>query len=1144
MVSESTTEGLTPEARRESTSASEHGTELRTVFAEQNEPGQWRRRPVTRTQQRVLAFTWLGIFSMAIYGLFMGDSFLNPNYTLPDRIASLFLIFGLLFILIHGFGYANSMLKAAAGYHELRQRVFSPVTAPRVVCLVACFNEPAQVLEETVAALASLDYPNKHIVILDDSTKEETREATRALALKYGASVKQRTNRRGYKAGAINDFINSPECDADFLAIFDADALPAHNFLRDMVPVIEENPRLAFVQTPQYYANTNVSGVALAAMRQQAVFYEYICEGKSYSRAMFCCGTNVVFRRAALLDVKGFDESSVTEDFATSLRLHMKGYDSTYYNQVYVYSLAPETLSAYFTQQSRWALGSCGMIWRVLGSLIRHPRSMRIGQWWEYYLSSSYYWVGWVNFIFMLLPMMYIFFRIQPLKADVFSYAAIFIPYFLFTMNMFYLGMEERGYRLGDMLLGQQIGFLCFPIHMSAAVSGVLGLKRPFGVTPKGKGGKLGWLGLLPQLIMMVLSGLAFLWGMYLYFSGPERATSAIVINSVWALYHVVLLSGMFRLNRRVVSTESKAHFEREPARAVSADGSQAVPASAAGGAGVFAPGGAARPVGKSAPALRRKSGGRLAFFMSIASVVIIVAGLFTMCHWWFSPGLPINVYIVDRTAGRDYQEHRSLSWTLNFIKAHKSDDLNPSESTHPHSDYRFAEDFYGFIPGSAVNAKDDPDHEGDLLVGGTDRPIPNDLNPKAAVFLADTYGEFVEWDPGQAKFVRYRDPTRGVLPEEVDNIQKFYDKEGLLVAEWNTIGYPTLPGQDFDSGTLKQGILDVKKGLAFIRDVELPKRKADLQKAQASGNKALVTVLEGQVAQSQDALQKQQASLNQLLQQQAQSGNYNAQLDAQRRLEKMLHVHYQGWYGRYVDKFQDEHEFDFRLWKNVNNFVKSRFPSGQPTGPGFVFYRDGPSEVADPQDAHKLQPNPFSEPIVILQDELPDGPTTHLADIHRTDKDGDRDDPLLKDVSPVVPCRFWFDLVQPAAGSKVLANYQLRVKKSAGDRLAGQNFPGQIVPQSDGTDLLIFPAAVAYYDSGAGGADATASSELRSFYFAGDASDYTLVSKVTEAFPSTGGIAYALGHRFGSFPTQYYWNYYEPFVHNIMETPRIQYEK
>jgi len=57
---------------------------------------------------------------------------------------------------------------------------------------------------------------------------------------------------------------------------------------------------VAFVQTPQYYANADRSGVAAAAWAQQSLFFGSIAVARDAMGAMFCCGTNVVFRRAAL----------------------------------------------------------------------------------------------------------------------------------------------------------------------------------------------------------------------------------------------------------------------------------------------------------------------------------------------------------------------------------------------------------------------------------------------------------------------------------------------------------------------------------------------------------------------------------------------------------------------------------------------------------------------------------------------------------------------------------------------------------------------------------------------------------------------------------------------------------------------------
>jgi cellulose synthase (UDP-forming) len=1119
------------------------------TFGERGTPSPEAQRRVTPAQRRVLAFTWIGLFSMMIYALFMGLAFFSPGYGLVDRIASIGLLLGILFILMHGFGYANSMIKASWGYNEIKRRIFTPQGAPKVACAIATFNEPIEVVEETVAALVNVDYPNKEVVILDDSTKEESRAAMRDLAARYGITVVQRTNRRGYKAGAINDFLKTS--DTDYIAIFDADALPAHNFLRDIVPMCQENPRLAFVQTPQHYANVDVSNVAMAASRQQAVFYEYICEGKSYSRAAFCCGTNVVFRKEALLDVGGFDEGSVTEDFSTSLNIHMRGWDSAYYNQIYVYSMAPENLTAYFTQQGRWAFGSVGSMRKVLGSMFTRGLKMRPGQWWEYFLSSTYYWIGWVNFIFMLLPLLYIFFGVKPLRQDVFTYLAVFVPYMIFTMNMFYSGMEDRGYRVTDMLLGQQVGFLCFPVHMMAALSGVLGMKRPFGVTPKGVSGRASWLSLWPQLLMLILSAVAFVWGTYKYVTGIDRQTSAIVINSLWALYHVILLSGVFRLNRPIGHTSSKRYFG-ERSTAVDPDGRPMPVGAVPAGATAATAGGTSQPVfGQTSgggtiiappsrlPARTAPSGalGRVALVLMIASLVLIGATAWTMIHWAMTPTQPVNVYVVDSTTGRDYQEHRALSWTLNYLKVRKQPNFGPEPKTN-NTNYNFANDFYGFIPGDPATAVEDPTGQADLLVRGRNVPLPERLEAPGVLFLADAYGEFVEYDYGREKYIRYANPERGFSPDQVDRIEDFYNRKGLVIGEWNTVGYPTLPAVETNVAALNDSIAKAQATLTFLSTKELPSRQAQLREAQRVNSVDWQTQMEQQISETNEAIRKNRQLLQALQAQKANIANQEDQIQAQRRLEKVLSVDYLGWYGRYVDNFEEEREYDFRMWKNVADYIKGsedlkrRYPNG-PTGSGFVFYRDGPSTIIDPETG-KEQPNPFSRPVVLLQHELRQVNTTDVATVNRNPTFAS--DPLLKGVAEQAPCRFWFDVVKAAPNSKVLAFYKLLIRQSASERLRREGFPAEYLRGTGDNQQIVFPAAVASREGDNG--------QLRSFYFAGDASDYTLVSRIQEMVPATGGISYFLGHRTGPFSMQYYWNYYEPLMRNMLiDNPSIRYK-
>lgn len=1108
----------------------------RTVFVESGAPVPGTSRPpLTPTRRRLLIFTWCASFFMLMYLVFMVLAFFAPGYDLKDRIASIFLLIGTLYIMMHSLGYANSMVKASWGYNEVRRRAFTPHVAPPVACLLATFNEPPEVVEETIAALVNMEYDNKEIVILDDSTREESRVAMRELAARYGIKVRQRTNRKGYKAGAINEYLQ--ESGTKYVAIFDADAVPAHNFLRDLVPILEENPKLSFVQTPQHYANVDISNVALAAARQQNVFYEYICEGKSYSKAAFCCGTNFIARREALLDVGGMDDSTVTEDFATSINLHAKGWDSAYYNQVYAYSLGPETLAAYFTQQQRWAFGSVKTGWNLLKTFFGGPQRMRLGQWWEYFLSTNYYWVGLINFIFILLPMLYIFFGIKPLRQDVFTYLMLFIPYLIFSMNMFYTGMEQRGYKLTDMLLGQQVNFLCFPVHLVGAFSGFFNLKRPFGVTPKGEKGRMGWLALWPQLLVLILSAIAFLVGIYKAFiTGEARNDSAMAINALWALYHVFLLSGVFRLNKPV-RVRDERYFDVPASQAGTAPASGA----ATGVRGVTPP-----PRVEHRPTAT----GHMALILAIISMLGLLAGVFTIGHWMTQDTVRSNVYVLDRTVGRDYQEHRVLTWTLNFLKVRHNGKIYPQDKGGQLSSYSFATDYYGFEPQpetqadtgivketkNAAEPVTDVQEGGkgdvqDLLSIGKDRALPQNLSTPGVLYLVDTNGEFVEWDYKKKRYVRYRNPARGIQAEDVAPIQDFYNRNGLLIAEWNTISNATQYTNNEEELLINRGLIETQKGLKYLQEKELPQREKDLALARRYNNKSGIAELEKQVADTKERIARHKEELAKLVPLVQSYTKNRPSANARKEVEKLLHVTYKGWYGRFVDHIEQEREYDYQMWKSVRDEEQRRLNKGQdyePHGPLFVFYRDGANQVWNP-DTKQLEDNPFSEPIVITEDELAPGGINEVAAIHKATTGEAAGDPLLKDVAATVPYHYWFDVVQAAPGSRVLAWYKLRVRKAAAERLENAGFPAiALQPDKENSDIvtITLPALVAHREG----------NQLRSLYMAGDASDYSLVPRFAEIAPSTGGIAYFLGHRAGPFSMKYYWNYYQPVLNNVFQ--------
>ncbi|MFH1395241.1 MAG: glycosyltransferase [Candidatus Omnitrophota bacterium] len=472
---------------------------------------------------------------------------LYAGYSIFEKTFSIILIIGEFFILVHSFGYALNILKVYRfqkkhTLERLRGEVLDE--GPDVAILVAARHEPREVLEETFASLYNLKYKNKKIYFLDDSSDEKYMKEAEEIAEEFELELFRRKERHGAKAGIVNDCLKGLR--QKYIAVFDADQTPLPEFLNVLIPWLEDDEKLAFVQTPQFYTNIEESRVARGAAFQQAVFYEYICEGKNSQDAMFCCGTNIVFRREALTDIGGLDESTVTEDFATSVKLHTSGWKSLYYNHVYAFGMGPENLTSYFSQQYRWANGTISVFKKILWQFIRHPFSLKLKQWWEYFLSGSYYMIGVSFFVLMLFPILYLLFNVPSFFARPEIYFLTFLPYITLSLLVFYMVLGRRNYTIKDLFLGQLLGVITFSVYMRAMFSALIGVKTSFGITSKAKEKAIGYIKFWPQVMIIILSYVSIVWGINRFIYEREPA---IIINGFWALYHLLMMSSIFYFN-------------------------------------------------------------------------------------------------------------------------------------------------------------------------------------------------------------------------------------------------------------------------------------------------------------------------------------------------------------------------------------------------------------------------------------------------------------------------------------------------------------------------------------------------------------------------------------------------------------------
>ena len=363
---------------------------------------------------------------------------------------------------------------------------------PRVTIQLPIFNE-RYVIERLLEAATRIDYPRERleIQVLDDSTDETVHIASRLVSeyvqAGYPVSYHHRTNREGFKAGALAEGMK--KATGEFIAIFDADFVPPPNVIREMVHYFTD-PKVAVVQGRWTWINRQYSNLT----EVEAILLDghFVIEhGGRYSTGRFFNfnGTAGMWRRAAIEDAGGWEHDTLTEDTDLSYRAQLKGWKFIYDPRITCPSELPVEMNAFKSQQARWAKGLIQVAKKMLPVIWRskQPRHIKIEA--TFHLTANIAYPLMILFALILLPAMIIRFYqgwFQMLYLD--------LPLFVAStcsVSSFYMvaqrELNPRGWwkslRFIPFLMATGIGLAV--TNAKAVIEALLGQQSEFVRTPK-----------------------------------------------------------------------------------------------------------------------------------------------------------------------------------------------------------------------------------------------------------------------------------------------------------------------------------------------------------------------------------------------------------------------------------------------------------------------------------------------------------------------------------------------------------------------------------------------------------------------------------------------------------------------------------
>ena len=386
--------------------------------------------------------------------------------------------------------------KKAAKWSESPAR-FPASELPFVTIQLPIYNEQF-VIGRLIDACCRLDYPRDRfeIQVLDDST-DETQMVAAQIVARYANGFAgmdpqpivyiHRENRYGFKAGALDAGLKTAR--GEFVAIFDADFVPPRDWVMKVIHHFAE-PEIGMVQTRWTHLNRNYSFLT----QVEAILLDghFVLEhgGRSRAGVFFNFnGTAGMWRRKIIAEAGGWQHDTLTEDTDLSYRAQLIGWKFKYLQDVECPAELPIEMTAFKTQQARWAKGLIQTGKKILPRILKSdaPFHTKLEAW--YHLTANLSYPLMIVLSTLLLPAMIIrsyqgWIQMMLIDFPLFMASTMSVSsFYLVSQKELYPRRWYRTFIYLPCLMALGVGLTV--TNTKAVMEALFGIKSAFARTPK-----------------------------------------------------------------------------------------------------------------------------------------------------------------------------------------------------------------------------------------------------------------------------------------------------------------------------------------------------------------------------------------------------------------------------------------------------------------------------------------------------------------------------------------------------------------------------------------------------------------------------------------------------------------------------------
>lgn len=413
------------------------------------------------------------------------------------------------------------------GYKKFKRELIEKKSVDGgVAVFVTVAGEPLDILRETLIAAKKMKV--KHTTYLLDDLGDMYRKRNmpyKDLADELGVKYLKTYKNDQQKVGSLNYGLKKTK--EKYIANFDADFIPAENFLIETLPYMLDEG-LGWVQTPQAFRELN-NLISRGGSEAVEAFYDSTMPGKnSFNAAMFV-GTNALFRRTALESIGGFQYHH-SEDVWTGYCLHQAGWKSIAIPDKLAFGLCPDDISSLFKQSLRWSGGSL--------EIFLHERvfkkNLTLDQKVQYFMTFSFYLYGLVILIMILMPILYLILGVKPLQSFGSEWALHYIPYFIFQFSTIALFASRLSFPA--MIISMNL----YPIYIRGLINALRRKHSKWVVTNLKNDNKFSLLSTLNQLYWHVFIVFISVVALFIGLINVRESATAL-ISAFWVCVNMVL---------------------------------------------------------------------------------------------------------------------------------------------------------------------------------------------------------------------------------------------------------------------------------------------------------------------------------------------------------------------------------------------------------------------------------------------------------------------------------------------------------------------------------------------------------------------------------------------------------------------------